>query len=83
MHMSQDRYNTQLLTINTVRQCLIVTATLFVVSRSHTNHFVVDLVEVDLAHFFNHIFVLKGNKSKACVTGKGEVYLKIYMVLYY
>lgn len=29
-------------------------------------HFVVDLMEVDLTHFLHHVFILKGNKAKAC-----------------
>lgn len=31
---------------------------------SRPYHFVVDLMEVDLTHFLNHIFILKGNKTK-------------------
>lgn len=29
-------------------------------------HFIVDLVEVDLAHFLHHVFILKCYKAESC-----------------
>lgn len=31
----------------------------------HSYHFVVDLMEVDLAHFLHHVFILEGDEAKA------------------
>lgn len=36
----------------------------------HSYHFVVDLMEVDLAHFLHHVFILEGDKAKAWKTHK-------------
>ena len=42
-------------------------------ARRHTaHHFVVDLVEVDLADFLHDVLVLKRHKAETCLGGRGE-----------